>query len=277
MKPVLTQFADLLRSSQSPDLSVMALQVARIEYPDLNFRPYLKQLDEMADCVRAVAGRSALVLDVIDALNDHLYVELGFKGNTGDYYDPRNSLLNDVIDRRLGIPITLSIVYLAVARRLGLATNGVSFPAHFLIRVELRPQPLILDPFNDGQILVAKDLRALLQSSGMSEANAPLKQLLGATSNTDVISRVLRNLKRIYLEREDAGRSLPVVEHLLALEPDAVGEIRDRGYLYQALECYDAARVDFERYLELAPFAADGEQIRARCRDLANDNAKQLH
>jgi regulator of sirC expression with transglutaminase-like and TPR domain len=271
------QFVELLRASQSPDLAEMALQVSRIEYPDLEIAPYLQQLDDIAEQAQRLAGASASVLDLIDAINQHLFAELGFKGNDEDYYDPRNSFLNEVIDRRTGIPITLGIVYLSVARRLAVAVNGVSFPGHFLLRVELTAQPLILDPFNAGRILVNDDLVKMLDAAGAAGSKVSLEQSLAATANTDVISRVLRNLKGIYVQREDAVKTLPIVEHLLALHPNSPSELRDRGYLFQALECFGAARADFERYLELSPYAKDGEQIRARCRMLTNDSAKQLH
>ena len=258
----LKEFTTLLKAGA--DLDKAALQIACIEYPDLEVTPYLEQLDAMAKCAGELLQGHGAPLDAVAALNQHLYDELGFQGNDDEYYDPRNSFLNDVIDRRLGIPITLAVIYREVARRLGLAVEGVSFPGHFLLRVETERGTVLLDPYARGKVLSREELSERLAGAQGPAARPLLERFLAAAPRHEILARMLRNLKAIYEQSHDAAKALVIVDHILAIAPDAANEVRDRGYLYEQLDCYRAAHSDYRRYLELEPGATDAEQVRAR-------------
>ena len=258
----LKEFTTLLKAGA--DLDKAALQIACIEYPDLDVRPYLEQLDGMATCARELLDGGDSRLEIVAALNQHLYDELGFSGNDDEYYDPKNSFLNDVIDRRLGIPITLAIVYREVARRLGLSVEGISFPGHFLLGIETGSGTVVLDPYARGKSLSREELTERLGNAQGPAAKPLLDRFLVAAPTDQILARMLRNLKAIYAQANDAAKALAIVDHLLAIVPDAAPEIRDRGLLYEQLDCFRAAHGDYRRYLELEPAASDAQQVRAR-------------
>ncbi len=247
------------------NLAEAALVIAQSEYPQLDVAAYLRRLDDYARAVRKGLARKATAVQTIAALNRFLYQEEGFSGNADDYYDPRNSFLNEVLDRRLGIPITLAIVYIEVGRRLGLKLDGVSFPAHFLVRLGLGQGVLVLDPFAGG-IALGKDAlhRRLAQACGEAATKLSLARLLAPASKSDILARLLRNLKAIYLRSGEPAKALKAVERILVLAPGLPEDIRDRGLIYQQLECAQAAFGDLERYLKLRPQAADAAAIRTR-------------
>jgi regulator of sirC expression with transglutaminase-like and TPR domain len=210
------------------------------------------------------------------ALNQFLFGDLGFVGNARDYYDPRNSYLNDVIDRKTGIPITLAIVYMEIGRRIGLPLAGVSFPGHFLVRLRLRGGTLVLDPFSGGTPIAEDELRERLQrvipdgaTDGVPVADLPLDQFLEPATNRQILARLLRNLKGIYRETEKPERMLDVLNRMLVVVPDASAELRDRGFVYHKLECYRAALKDLSDYVEREPDAPDGDEIRVRLMELS--------
>jgi regulator of sirC expression with transglutaminase-like and TPR domain len=269
--PPLRRFAGLMAGSDAHiDLADAALLVARQEYPDLDPGPYLRRLDAMAAALRPRLDPHGDAVGSILALNDYLFGELGFAGNRDDFRDPRNSFLNEVLDRRLGIPITLSLVYLEVGWRLGLPLRGVSFPGHFLVKLEIEDGEVILDPFLRGASLSLDDLASRIQGLAATQrpTRASLPRLLAAASNKVILLRMLHNLKQTYLEREDYPRALSTLEWILAAVPNDPREIRDRGTVYERLECAKAALADLRRYLELAPEAADAEAIRVRVVEL---------
>ena len=197
----------------------------------------------------------------VAALNHFVFNELGFAGNAEHYYDPRNSFLNEVLDRKLGIPITLSVVYLEVAARVGFAVQGVGFPGHFLVKHVAGDRTVFVDPFNGGELLSADDLAARHRSRAPDKDLDP--QLLAAASPRQILTRMLHNLKRIYAEQRDDARTLWVIDRLLLLAPEDPAERRDHGLVAARLGGASAAVADLEAYLAAAPGAADEREIRA--------------
>ena len=199
----------------------------------------------------------------LDGLRVFLYEELGFRGNRHSFKDPRNSFLNDVLNRRLGIPITLSILFIEVARAAGFEARGVALPGHFVVRMSYDGRVLFVDPFNGGAVISEEDCRTLvIRSTGKPSLFD--QQLLEGTSGRHMLSRMLRNLKQIYVEQEDFTRALSIVERLLILRPDDTTQIRDRGYLKAHLGQPGGAISDLETYLSDSPRARDNASVRNR-------------
>jgi len=253
------------------DLAHACLMIAQDAYPDLQVERYLGDIERMALRLRARMPQSSDAEARVAALNEYLYEDLGYRGNTEEYYDPRNSYLNEVMDRRTGIPITLGILYVVLGRRIGLPLEGVSFPGHFLVRLRLRAAMLVLDPFADGAAQSEADLRERLARVIPAGANdnvpvgqLPLNQFLEPATNRQILARVLRNLKAIYRESDKPQQLLDVLNRMLIVAPDAAGELRDRGIVYQRLECYRAAYKDLSGYVEREPDAPDIAEVRAR-------------
>ncbi len=249
-----------------------ALWIAAEEYPELAVDDYLARLHEMATRLRSRLRADVATAEKLLALNHYLFDELGFSGNADDYYDPRNSFLNEVLERRLGIPITLGVLYIEIGRRIGLGLHGVSFPGHFLVKCALRDGVVVLDPYSGGVSLGVDELQQRLRAAGSNEDvdEAILVQLLSAAPNKEVLARMLRNLKGIYVGRDDWLRALSSSERLIALTPgDAGEEYRDRGGIYLKLECFRAALGDFGTYLRQCPGAADAGSVRAQIAELA--------
>ncbi len=241
------------------DVAEAALIIAQEEYPALNIGSYLARLDDLAAAAKARIPSDLPVEEKIDKLNHFLFSERGFAGNQKDYYDPRNSFLNDVLDRRTGIPITLSVVYCELAGRLDMDVRGVSFPGHFLVR-HVREPEVIIDPFFGTTISQEECARRLEAIYGRS---VPLDdRLMEPATPRQILVRILNNLKQIYKERDDFLRALRFAEQILILTPDAPREILERGLLYQRLECFASALRDIERYLELAPNDKTASMIR---------------
>ena len=249
-----------------------ALWIAASEYPGLAIDDYLACLHDMAAKLRGRLRADIATAEKLMALNHYLFDELGFSGNSDDFYDPRNSFLNEVIERRVGIPITLGVIYIEIGRRIGLGLHGVSFPGHFLVKCALRDGVIVLDPYSRGVSLDVDELQQRLRAAGSSGDvdGAILAHLLGAASNKEVLGRMLRNLKGIYVERADWLRALSASERVIALLPDDAGEeYRDRAGIYLKLECIRAALGDFNTYLRQCPGAADAETVTAQIAELA--------
>ena len=270
-------FAELVaREDVRIDLAHACLMIAQDAYPDLDVERYLGELERMALRLRGRLPPSGGAEERVMALNDFLYEDLGFSGNTEDYYDPRNSYLNEVMERRTGIPITLSVLYMALGRRIGLPLEGVSFPGHFLVRLRLRGGMLVLDPFAGGAPQSEPELRARLQrviptglAEGVPIAELPLEQFLEPATNRQILARILRNLKGIYRGADKPQQQLDVLNRMLLVAPDAHGELRDRGFVYQKLECYRAALKDLADYVEREPDAPDFDDVRVRLMELS--------
>ena len=246
-------------------LTEAALLVASHRYPDLNVDHYLEVIEQFGAGLAAQVGCESDPTEKVLALNHYIFDDLGFAPNADDYYDPRNSFLNDVVERRIGIPITLSLLYMAVGRHVGLALNGVCYPGHFLVKCELSDGVIVLAPFFKGQSLDMADLQRLLRETrGGEVSRAIVAALLVAASKRDILVRMLRNLKAIYLRNHELENALVIMNWIVSADPRQATELRDRGMIYQELECFRPAASDFERYLELAPDCPDGNSIRER-------------
>jgi len=257
------------------DLAEAALLIAKNANQDLDVGRYLARIDELAEALSARLPSAYSGTERILALNRFLFEEQGFGPNLEDYYDLRNSFLNEVLERRVGIPISLSIVYMEVGRRIGLELRGVSFPGHFLVKCKLSEGTVILDPYGRGISLSLHDLQQRLREArGGEVSRAIVAGMLVAANKKDILARMLRNLKAIYLERRDHDRAFATMEWLIALSPSDVAQIRERGLLYLQLECFRAAQEDLQRYLTLAPDADDADEIRHRVLQLRQTTAK---
>jgi regulator of sirC expression with transglutaminase-like and TPR domain len=254
------------------NLAEAALLIAAEEYPRLHVEAYLEKLDLFGDIAREQAAEARDAIDMISALNATLFERLGFRGNRESYYDPRNSFLNEVIDRRIGIPITLTVVYIEVARRIGFPVKGVGLPFHFIARHEAESGDIFIDPFSDGRVLGTAACAELVtnMSGGKVELNP---EHLEAVSNKQILTRVLSNLLGIYAT-SDRRRALAVVERNLLLNPDSTQHIRDRGLLLGAVGDSANAINELERYLALAPEAADTDAVREQIRSIRQNKAK---
>jgi regulator of sirC expression with transglutaminase-like and TPR domain len=243
------------------NVAYAALLFAREAYPDLDIDSYLIRLDDMANAIRPRLEHDHPVA----ALRDFLFDELGFCGNADDYFDPRNSYFNQVLDRRTGIPITLSVVYLELARRLDLPMVGIGLPGHFIVRYDGDEEPLYLDPFNGGVVMSTSGCHQLV--ADISDGRLPFKSsFLSPVSSRQILTRMLRNLKGIYVARTDFGSAFPIVEKMILLNPTAVEEVRDLGMLYYYAGHKLKAVGCLERYLKLAPQAQDVETVQNNLR-----------
>ncbi len=245
-------YQEIQQSDEKIDLAKAALYIAQEEYPHLDPKEYLNTLDTMAAQLQERLPASKYPLRIIQSINKYFYDDLGFSGNTSDYYDPGNNFLNDVIQRRLGIPITLSVVYLELAKRVNFPMVGIGMPGHFLIRPDIDDMEIFVDVFNHGEVMFLEDCQQKLnQIYGQSVTLQP--EFLEVVSNRKILARILNNLKIIYLNQQDLERSLSVIERILMLFPDLTTELRDRGLLYYRLGYRSAAEQDFTNYLEKAP------------------------
>lgn len=243
-------------------LSWGALVLARDEYPDLDLERYAIDMAELAAPI--ASGSEVDPLDTVRAINRVLYDERGFSGNQAEFYDPRNSYLNEVLDRRLGIPITLALLQMDIANRVGLPLRGVSFPGHFLVSLPLDEGLLVLDPFHRGRSIDLDELKARAQPHlGEGEvAEDQISELLLPASNRSILARMLRNLKTLYTEQEDWPRALRCADRLLLLEPDQPTDLRDRGLLYLEIGHFAGAMRDLTSYLAGSPTPSDAEKVR---------------
>ena len=266
----------LAREDDKIELARASLMIAEDAYPQLDVEHYLAEFERLAHRLREQLPQPHGAEECVVALNQFLFGDLGFSGNTDDYYDPRNSYLNEVMDRRTGIPITLAVVYMELGRRIGLPLEGVSFPGHFLVRLRLRGGMLVLDPFTGGAPLSGDELRERLQrvipdgaTGPVPVAELPLEQFLEPATNRQILARMLRNLKGIYRETGKPERMLAVLDRMLLVVPEASAELRDRGYVFQRLEAFRAALLDLNAYLEREPDAPDAEDVRAKVLELS--------
>ena len=275
MNPGLEHFAELVSREQF-GLAEASLMLAQDVYPGIDIRAYLGQLDDMAAAIKRRVAGDAFAEQKVLALNHHLFDEMRFSGNLDDYYDPRNSYLNEVMERRTGIPITLSIVYLEVGKRIGLNLKGISFPGHFLVKLTVRRGQLVLDPFLGGEAQSEADLRQRLAKvlPPATAEKASLDQYLEAATPRQIVARVLRNLKNIYKHEGKLESALDVMHRMLLVVPESAEELRDRGVLYQQLECFRPALSDLQNYLRRRPEAPDAADVHAKVVELRQACAK---
>jgi regulator of sirC expression with transglutaminase-like and TPR domain len=265
------RFAELVGSpSRTYSLAEAALLVAAEEKPNINVDHYLGRIHRLAEEARLRVEEPASELEQIEALNRFLYVEKGFCGTRRPSHDPRNSLLDEVLDRRRGLPISLAIVYMEVAVQLGLDVQGVSFPSHFLCKHVGRDE-IIIDP-HSGRVLTRDDCEARLRKASGERAVLGCEVLRPAEPR-EILARLLRNLKHAYLRTKCFERALACCDRILLLVPSRPLELRDRGVLYQKLECFGSALADFERFLELAPHDPAADTVRRGLFDLRRQAA----
>jgi len=253
--PSLDSFRDLARTPpQAMDLALGALLIAQIEHPELAPVAELARLDELA---RRVGARD------VHRLRRFLFEDEGFAGNATDYYDPRNSCLNDVLDRRLGIPITLSVLVMEVGRRLGLAVDGVGLPGHFMVAVE----GVLFDPFNGGAVV------------SRAEAGQVVARVLGRpvpledghfapVAKPHILVRMLANLRSVYVDREAWAKARAVMERLMLLDPESPGHVRDHGTILMKEGDFVRGAAQWERYLALHPNARDASRVKTQLTEI---------
>ncbi len=247
-----------------------ALLIARDEYPDLDAARYSAQVDTYATALRPQLERDIDLPARLTAINKYLFEEVGYAGNNAQYDDPRNSYMNDVVDRKLGIPISLAVIQIEVTRRLGMPLDGISFPGHFLVRLPVDDGILVLDPYNKGRPVSAEELRerASPHLGGHAPDDQQLLQILAPATHRMILMRMLRNLKGLYVERGDWERVARTADRLLKLSPDTAEALRERGLAYRELGYTKGAREDLARYLQLLPEADDLDMVRAALIDL---------
>jgi regulator of sirC expression with transglutaminase-like and TPR domain len=224
-------FAEVMNKPENRlDLGRAALLIASEEYPGLDILRYVAKLEAMAAAVRRQVEGTVDPLVKIDYLNRYLFLERGFRGNSQEYYDPRNSFLNDVLDRQLGIPITVSIVYMEVGRRVGMPLQGVGMPGHFIVKYANSDGDIYIDPFNKGRVLSREACEELIEQ--MYGEPVPFQETFLATvTKKQILARMLMNLKAIYIHTKDYLKALSVVERLLIIQPDVEQEVKDRAAL----------------------------------------------
>ena len=271
MTPQAERFGQIVSGAdEAINLAEAALLIASEEYRDLDIAAYLARLDDMAATLKRRLRPDISPADAIIALNRYLFDELGFTGNAADYYDPRNSFLNEVLDRKRGVPLTLALVYMEIGRRIGLPVQGVSFPAHFLVKCPLREGTVVLDPYAKGVSLSLDELRRRIKSlrDGVEPPKSLVASMLAAASNKDILVRMLRNLKGIYSHHREWLRALTATDRIITVMPNLAEEYRDRGMLYLNLECFRAALFDLQAYLKMLPAAQDAETVRHKVVEL---------
>jgi regulator of sirC expression with transglutaminase-like and TPR domain len=257
----------LAGTADTRSLAEAALWIAAEAVPALDVPHWLGRLDALGRRAAERVAPDMAVDAAATAVSRFLFDEEGFQGNTADYYDPRNSFLNDVLERRLGIPISLSVVYMAVASRAGLDAAGVGLPGHFVVQVARRGHRRLLDPFHGGRLLDRAGCEALVAE--LRPGAGPLDpRWLAPVSTRQILVRMLNNLKAVYAALGDWARALAASERIFLLVPDAVEELRDRGMLHARLGRAPAAVQDWEAYLQRAPDAPDAAVVRDRLRAL---------
>jgi regulator of sirC expression with transglutaminase-like and TPR domain len=233
-------------------------------------------VDTYAKALRPQLERDIDLPARLTAINKYLFEEVGYAGNNSHYDDPRNSYMNDVVDRKLGIPISLAVIQIEVTRRLGMPLDGISFPGHFLVRLPVDDGILVLDPYNKGRPVSAEELRerASPHLGGQPPDDQQLLQILEPATHRMILMRMLRNLKGLYLERGDWERVARTADRLLKLSPDTAEALRERGLAYRELGYTRGAREDLVRYLQLLPEADDVDAVRSALIDLGTAPAR---
>lgn len=241
-----------------------ALLIARDEYPDLPSQDYLYRVESYGMQLKSQIKDAWDLPSKLTAINHYLFRELGFSGNEQQYDDPRNSYLSDVLDRKLGIPISLAVVHIAVMHHIGLPLEGISFPGHYLVRLPVDDGILVLDPFNQGRPVSIEELRERAQPhlNGEAPSDSQLFQILAPASARTTLMRMLRNLQGIYQLQGDFNRVARSADRILKLSPDLPDALRDRGLAYAELDHGAGVRADLARYLQLKPESDDAELVR---------------
>ncbi len=271
-------FAELIAGEDvTIDVAKAALLIARIEYSDLDPQGCLTALDALAHRVRVALHlpldttslpETTTPLTILDAINMVLFEQEGFRGNERDYYNPDNSFLNKVLENHIGIPISLSLLYMEVAKRVGLHIEGVGLPFHFVVRCTLPTEILYIDPFEGGLLLSEQDCRERIRRFSHGRMNRLPRHFFEPVKPRQLLVRMLGNLKSIYIHQEDYAKALAVAHYILLLIPDAAREIRDRGMIHLQLKHYAKALHDLKAYLKLEPQAEDKHEMQEHIRTI---------
>ena len=257
---------------EEPGLDRAALEIARIEYPDLEIDPFIAILDSYAVELSERLEDSPGGREYVEAANRYLFGELGFTGNAGNYYDPCNSCLNEVLTARTGIPITLAVVYMEIGRRLARPIYGIGLPGHFLVQYRDADFAAFIDVFHGGRLLTAAECFDLArQASGVPIEDDP--RLLAPVTKRQIVTRMLHNLRTVYTNRRTYAKALEIVNLLVAADPQSPEEYKQRGALHLRMRKFAAARGDLENYLRLAPQAPDRAEIEKQLRSLRSYQA----
>jgi regulator of sirC expression with transglutaminase-like and TPR domain len=234
------------------------LKMAQIlEYPELNISKYIEKINEMGNSLKIKIGQVKNSTYHISMLNEYLFDELGFDGAEEDYYDPGNSFLNVVLDKKTGIPITLSIIYAEVAKSIGLNLQIIGFPGHVIVKYK---EEIILDPFYSGRLLTIEDLEEIL-TRNFGEVDVLVPEYLNEATTDQLLTRLLRNLKNAYTQSYAYNNAMKCTDMILGMQPESPEEIRDKGILEERLLRYDKAIPLLNKYLELQPEADDVDFI----------------
>jgi regulator of sirC expression with transglutaminase-like and TPR domain len=262
---VIEAFAELVRpeiEDERIDLPRAALTFARIEYPRLDPAVYLRQIDELGKRAGRKITETGDPEESVAAVNEVLFAEEMFRGNTADYYNPLNSFLNDVLDRRLGIPITLSLIYMEIGRRIGFPLFGVGMPGHFLLKhYDVAGRSTLIDVFEGGLIVTEDDCQKKLNAIWDGQL-ALQPQFLLPVTRRQMLTRMLNNLKTIYLSQRNFRKTLQIVDLILVSYPRSPEDVKQRAVLRYNLDDYRGALADFEEYVRMLPDACDAEEIK---------------
>ena len=252
--------AEWVSFSKNPNYNLVekCLKMAQIlEYPELNISKYIEKINEMGNSLKIKIGQVKNSTYHISMLNEYLFDELGFDGAEEDYYDPGNSFLNVVLDKKTGIPITLSIIYAEVAKSIGLDLQIIGFPGHVIVKYK---EEIILDPFYSGRLLTIEDLEEIL-TRNFGEVVEFVPEYLNEATTDQLLTRLLRNLKNAYTQSYAYNNAMKCTDMILGMQPESPEEIRDKGILEERLLRYDKAIPLLNKYLELQPEADDADFI----------------
>lgn len=266
----LEYFASLVRQDDSIPLFESALALGQDVYPDLDFYACQIEMDTLALKLKQRLSSDASHIQKLRMLNHFFFQELAFAGNINNYYDPDNSYIHRVITSRRGIPISLAVVYMELGQQIGLNMKGISFPGHFLMKLSVQSGDIVLDPMN-GASLSREELEERLEPYLEQQEygdELPLAAYLRAAHPREILTRMLRNLKAIFVDGHQWQRVLDVQERLVILLPDEITERRDRGLAYANLAEPQAALDDIEAYLALRPDAEDADTMRQKLPEL---------
>jgi len=252
--------AEWVSFSKNPKYNLVekCLKMAQIlEYPELNISKYIGKINEMGNSLKIKIGQVKNSTYHISMLNEYLFDELGFDGAEEDYYDPGNSFLNVVLDKKTGIPITLSIIYAEIAKSVGLDLQIIGFPGHVIVKYK---EEVILDPFYSGRLLTIEDLEEIL-TRNFGEVVEFIPEYLNEATTDQLLTRLLRNLKNAYTQSYAYNNAMKCTDMILGMQPESPEEIRDKGILEERLLRYDKAIPLLNKYLELQPEAEDVDFI----------------
>jgi len=265
VSPLAVEFAALVSpeiEDEQIDLLTTSLTIAKLEYPQLDVSMYRQKVSSIAETVKARVSRSDDSLETLAIINEVLFGDEGFRGNVSDYYDPKNFFFNDVLDRKLGIPITLSVLYIEVARRAGIPVFGVGMPGHFLLKFyEIDGRELFLDAYNSGRLLSPEDCQEKLTE--IYNGQIPLDaKFLTPVGKRQILTRMLNNLRSIYMTNRLLKKALAVIDLILVIYPRSADDVKQRAMLRYQLGFLHGAADELDEYVKMAPEASDAEEMK---------------